>query len=210
MKTKKNTKKRRFAALGTFFEILRESLWSLVKLNLLFLLTCVPVITLGPALAALSGCMIKLAQGDLLEQPCRFYLRIFRRCLKQAFLWGIATLVSVGILGNALFYYGSRISESVIYIPITSLTLVALLFLCGILLHLYSLLAEGVTDNLIQKSALHAAQHMGQTLAAILVSIIMLGLQLWFFPASAPIPLLIGIVLPALVCGLAYKGKEHL
>lgn len=198
----------RFTALKSFFEILGESLWSLVKLNLLFLLTCLPIITLGPALTALSSCMVKLARGDLLEHPCRFYLQTFRRCFKQAFLWGLLTLAVGAILGNALVYYGSRTGESIFFIPVTSLTLVALLFLSGILIHLYPLLADGEQKHLLQKAALHAAQRMGQTLAAILISLFMLGLQLWFFPASVPVPLLIGIVLPALVCGLAYEKKE--
>lgn len=190
--------------MTVFFEILGESLWSLVKLNLLFLLTCLPVVTLGPALAALSGCIVRLVQGDLLEQPCRFYLNTFRRCFKQAFLWGLLTLSGTAVLGNALLYYGSRIGESIFFIPVTSLTLTALLFLFGILVHLYPLLAAGEQEHFLQKAALHAVQRMGQTLAAVLIAAFLLGIQIWFLPASVPIPLLIGIVLPALVCGFAY------
>ena len=208
MKKNKKEDKKRLAALGTFFEILRESLWGLVKLNLLFLLTCLPVITLGPALAALSGCMAKLAQGDLLEQPCRFYLKLFRQSFRRALPWGIVTLLLGIILGNALLYYGSRAGESLLFIPITSLTLVGILFLWGILMHLFFLLADGVQDDLFRKAALHAAQRMGQTLIAILISVLMLGAQYAFFPASAPIPVMIGIVLPALVCGLACAEKK--
>ena len=40
-----------------FIDVLREDLWELCKLNVVCLLTCLPLFTVGPALAALSHCI---------------------------------------------------------------------------------------------------------------------------------------------------------
>ena len=59
-----------------------ERLWDIVCLNLLFLLCCIPVITIGTAVTALYYCMLKISRG----QDCSsagMYIHSFRNNLKQ-------------------------------------------------------------------------------------------------------------------------------
>lgn len=215
------TKKTRFGNLKRFFQLLSESLWSLVKLNLIFLLTCLPVITIGPALTALSGCIQELIQGDVPEEtPLHSYWRIFRSCFKKSILWGLLALLGSLILGNAFLYYLGQASTNGLYLPLASLTLVSLLFLLGILSHLFVLL--GIEDTgtdtascapaktpLFKAAAIHAAMRMGKTLLCLLLSAALLFAQVYFLPNTFPLLLLIGISIPAVICGFGYKDAPE-
>ena len=68
----------------------------LIAANLMFLLFSLPVITTGPALAALYYTMLKVLRGDKDLNPWKTYLSAFRDNLKQGLLvWCAALIVSV-------------------------------------------------------------------------------------------------------------------
>lgn len=192
-------------AFQRFFEVLGESPWSLVKLNLLFILTSIPIVTFGPSLTALNACAAELVRGDIIEErPFHTYRRVFSSCFLRALPWGLLALAANAVLGTALFYYGRLANESWLFVPFTALSLLALLFLWGILIHLFPMLAESDQKNLFQKAALYALERMGKTLTALLLSCILLAVQIFLFPVSLPIILALGIVLPVTICVLAY------
>ena len=56
-------------AFTRFFSILNENLWELVQLNFMFLLTCIPIITTGPALAALTACLSDMVRKRRRDEP---------------------------------------------------------------------------------------------------------------------------------------------
>ncbi len=66
-----------------FKEILTSGLPTMVIWNLLFILTCIPIITIGPSMAAMGFCMNSLVEGDEVKKrccqdlfqciPCKFY-----------------------------------------------------------------------------------------------------------------------------------------
>lgn len=45
-----------------FFDILFRKFWSLIKVNLLFVLACIPVVTIGPAIAGMTK-ILRIMQG---------------------------------------------------------------------------------------------------------------------------------------------------
>lgn len=107
----KDAPKKKGAAL--FFEIFGREFWSLLTLNLVYLLACLPIITIGPATVALSRVTVTMVR-DKNVYPWRDFWDAFRKNLKQGFLFGIpATLFLVAaiwlnlniLLGaNNLFY----------------------------------------------------------------------------------------------------------
>jgi len=92
-------------AFFKFFELVSRKFWKLIQLNAVYLLLCIPVITVGPATAALVHVMRKFA----LEQPI-FVISEFFSAFKKNFLQSLAVGVidvvfTLAILYSAYFYW---------------------------------------------------------------------------------------------------------
>lgn len=53
-------KKKRFFL---FFELYFRKFWKMIELNLLFLVCCIPIVTIGPAIARNDLCVAELCAG---------------------------------------------------------------------------------------------------------------------------------------------------
>ena len=87
--------KRRFFV---FIEVFFHKFWKLIGLNLLFLLSCIPVVTIGPALCAMAYVTRNFAIGKPLFLVSD-YLGTFRKNWKQGFIYGLFFCGSLGIVG---------------------------------------------------------------------------------------------------------------
>lgn len=83
--------------LALFFEIFEREFWQILKLNLLFVVCAAPLVTFGPARAALSRCTVNMVRdipNDVFSD--------FRRAMKQDFrrnaAFGLAELFGIGLL----------------------------------------------------------------------------------------------------------------
>lgn len=194
--------------------VITENLWELVQLNLLFLLTCVPLVTIGPALTALDACFSDILQKQRRDEPILpRYFAAFRSRFLAALPWGLALLAGSFVLGFALFWYGSLASGSWLYVPFTALSLLGLIFFLGILSHLFLLLAEGGMEagetSLPKAAALRALTRMKQTLIGLAAAFILLAAQLLLLPATVPLLLSLGLSVPGLIMTWACMGRRE-
>lgn len=194
--------------------VITENLWELVQLNLLFLLTCVPLVTIGPALTALDACFSDILQKQRRDEPILpRYFAAFRSRFLAALPWGLALLAGSFVLGFALFWYGSLASGSWLYVPFTALSLLGLIFFLGILSHLFLLLAEGGMEagetSLPKAAALRALTRMKQTLTGLAAAFILLAAQLLLLPATVPLLLSLGLSVPGLIMAWACMGRRE-
>lgn len=70
----------------------------LVLLNVLFVVSCLPVVTLGPALCALTAAAMKVVRGES-QSTFDDYVTSFRQNLKPGIVLGMAATVLVAALG---------------------------------------------------------------------------------------------------------------
>lgn len=91
--------KRRFFA---FWELLFHKFWKLVGLNSLFLISCLPVVTIGPALCAMAYITRNFVSGKPLFLFSDYW-GAFRKNAKQGLLYGLFFCGSLAILGAAIF-----------------------------------------------------------------------------------------------------------
>ena len=194
--------------------VITENLWELVQLNLLILLTCVPLVTIGPALTALDACFSDILQKQRRDEPILpRYFAAFRSRFLAALPWGLALLAGSFVLGFALFWYGSLASGSWLYVPFTALSLLGLIFFLGILSHLFLLLAEGGMEagetSLPKAAALRALTRMKQTLTGLAAAFILLAAQLLLLPATVPLLLSLGLSVPGLIMAWACMGRRE-
>ena len=97
-----------------FFEIYIRRFWDLIKVNLLFLLFCIPIVTIGPAL---SGMTYVIRNYTREEHSFIFndFWKAFKNNLKQSFPTGIIQILSLGIFYYVISFYYYNLSLGVVY-----------------------------------------------------------------------------------------------
>lgn len=183
-----------------FLEILQQESAALLKLNLLFLLACIPVVTIPPALFALNQTARAMAAG----RPARCrpgFFSSFRRYWKTACGAFFLTVLPQAAAGVGMsFYLGFAAANPIFYLPFM---LCSTIFLVSLLAsaYLYGLLADG---RVLDKGTLRLALALGMgkpfraVLAALCYYVPLAAAVLWF-PLSGIYLLLIGFALPCLL-----------
>ena len=88
-------KKKRFFY---FFELFGRKFWKLVELNLLYLLCCIPVVTIGPATCGLVYILRNFANEKPVFMVSDFF-DAFKSNFKQGFVLGLLDILSVVLSG---------------------------------------------------------------------------------------------------------------
>jgi uncharacterized membrane protein YesL len=87
-----------------FFDIFGRKFWKLIQLNLIYVLFCLPVVTFGPATAA----MTLVCRRFYLEQPIFLFdefFTAFKKNFKQSIAVGIADVIIVFLGLYAFLFY---------------------------------------------------------------------------------------------------------
>ena len=93
-----------------FWELFANKFWTFFRLNLIYILFCLPVVTIGPATAALTAMM----RNIYLERPqfiWHDFVGEFKKNFKQAFFVGILDLIAIAV-GVFTFVEFSKATES--------------------------------------------------------------------------------------------------
>ena len=89
-----------------FWELFFNKLGTFFKLNLIYLLFCLPVVTIGPATAALTAMM----RNIYLERPqfiWHDFVQYFKKNFKQGFAIGLIDIAAVAVFVVLFIQYGS-------------------------------------------------------------------------------------------------------
>ena len=93
-----------------FWELVKEELAIVLIVNLLFILTCLPVVTIPPALFSLHMVMRKIVLGEE-GVHVRDYFTAFKQGWKRAYGAFFLTAVPMGIAGYGAVFYLRRAPE---------------------------------------------------------------------------------------------------
>lgn len=162
-----------------------------VELNILWLLCCIPIFTIGPSTTAFYYAMINLVRGEegYVHQD---FFRSFRRNFKQSTLVGLL-LTALGAF-LAVDIYIARTSGKGIYTFMMVFFFIIFVFWSFITLYTFPLLAkfENSTKNTLIRAFTLSVQNFPQTLMMLFVVV----LAVWL------IHLMPGLVFvaPGLVC----------
>ncbi len=169
-----------------FIEIYFGKFWKLVELNLLYLLFCLPIVTFGPATAA----MLKIARNYTQARPtfmCSEFWKTFKSCFKQSFVMGLIDILFVVAIFVALPMYNSMAKEnSVFFVPFILCMSFALVFL---MMHFYIYLMIVSTNLTLPKIVKNAfflvCIGLKSSLLTLLVLFIEVALLFLFLPYSS-------------------------
>lgn len=186
-----------------FFQIIWIEFWNLILLNILYVLFCLPIITIPAATAAFTAELCDMVRDRPRMLVHRFW-SVFKRDFRQATLLGLIGLLLfallIGLLTAVLFFLPPIFTY--LLLPATAIVL----FLCCMAwIYVYPLLA--VTDlplRHIVKNAfslsLMCAKHAA---AAVVACGLLLYYALLYFPISIPF-LLFGVLsILGLICTFA-------
>lgn len=198
-------------ALFLFFERLNDNLWDLVKLNFLFLVSCIPVLTIGPALSALGICTDRMADEDSEKEEglFSFYKRAFRSASRQALPLGIFAVFFSAVSGSAFFFYMNLADTRIIFVlPAAGILLLFLLAWC-VLIHAFPICGARETGALLVKQAARQALlTLPRTLGALICMLVLLLAQVLGFPALLPLTLALGFSVPAFIGSVSVGGRR--
>lgn len=182
-----------------FMQIIQEEFLSLIKLNLLFLVSCLPVLTIPPALFATHRVVRKLVLGEAV-MCWRDYKSAFKAGWKRAYGAFFLTALPAALGGYGALFYLRHMNQSLLLIlPFAFCTCVSLIITLSST-YLYGLLCDGMS----LKNAVPPALLLGvaRPLRAILAALSWYGLPLLailFFPLSGAYLMLIGFTFPFLL-----------
>lgn len=205
--------------------MITDGLPALVIWNLLFLLCSIPLITIGPAMAALGFCTNALVIDDRPQKgAAKLFLNAFKASFFKALPIGIYFLFVTILFGGGFFVYSYLSPEHAAYVSMSSISLVVLTLFWGVIAHLYPMMFDyektdwekkTVTMNskklreLITESVYRALERMIPTAFALIFSVFCLGLLILFLPATVPLLFTLGFSAAAVAAALAHTESPY-
>lgn len=166
-----------------FIELFKRKFWRLIELNLIYILFCIPIITFGPATAALTHIMRQF----YLERPVFIFhdfLTAFKKNFKASIGIGIADLLVFFGAWFALSYYQEALQTSEYYWLLVGMLVAAIMIFTIMNFYIY---LEIVALNLKMKAILKNA---------FFLSSIAIVKNLFTFMVSAVIIMVVFMVIP--------------
>ncbi len=179
---------------GGFFGFMNK-LGDMFFLNLVFILTCIPVVTIGPALTALYTVTLKMAKGQE-GYVVKSYFKAFKDNLKQGLPVGIVLEIALFVLiydAKVLLY-----SEAVYGAPGFFITIAAVVLIVMMVHYLFPLMAryENKLSTTILNSIILAVSKLPTTILLVALTAVPVVL-VWTWPYMGIYVICIGVVLSA-------------
>ena len=185
--------------LPRLMEIIGDQCGALLKVNLLFLAGCIPVVTIPLSLYAMNHVVRRIVT----DQPVRCfrdYREAFQRDWRRGYAAFLLTAVPMVLSGGGMwFYLGYAASNPLFFLPflVCSTIFLVVLLSSGCL---YGLLDSGRSvKESVRLAALLGVAKPSRTVPAALSCYGLLVLAILFFPISGLYLLLIGFSLPCLL-----------
>ena len=125
--------------------------FDLLILNWIFILTCLPIITIGPALTALYSVTLKMANGD---NPYIFktYFRTFTQNFKESIILWLPLLFGLLFFSADLYIVHTQLDESLLFLQFPILFFI----FCIISIIIYAFPVFAIFDNSLAKTTKNA------------------------------------------------------
>jgi uncharacterized membrane protein YesL len=181
-----------------------EFIMNAFLLNLLWLVLCLPILTVFPATTAMYGVVREWKKQNDIRIFFAFF-RLFKENFKQSFLIGILWLVFTGLLLGDLIII-NQLNSSVKYILFSFLFLMGILYLF-VSIYIFPVLVhyQVTWKNAIKNAMLLSISRLHHTILSILIIAAVMVLC-FYLPAA----MMLGFSISAyLVYSLVSRGFHH-
>ncbi|MGO7399476.1 DUF624 domain-containing protein [Rhizobium ruizarguesonis] len=175
--------------LALFAEILVREWWEMVKLNFLFILAGLFVVTLPAALAAMARVSVALVE-DRSTYLLRDFTEAFLRYFWRATAWGLALAVALAVCIHAIATYGAGARDNLLLSAPLTVALVATAFVAVLACHLVILMVmrDLPALQLLRLAALASVVRPFPALAALAFTAGLWLAHILFYPVSVFMP----------------------
>ena len=194
------------------------SIFNLIMANLFFMVTCIPIITIGPALTSLYKITFEILDGEevfLLSD----YFGTFFKTFKRSFITWVPMLLLSLIMSYSVFLVWAGLEGTSFWMMIPPLLVLFILFSVGA--YAFPLLSQcyDPLKVILKDSLLLAVAHLPTTIFIFIVHAGLAGMLIAFDAVSVTllsIMVFMGFALTALLCSvflrkifLPYLPKEE-
>lgn len=183
-------KKKGFARV---METLWREFWSLLMLNILFLVSCLPVVTIPAALTAMNRITVTMVRDENFFLWADYW-KAFKRDFLKSLLAGVIFVIAMALFLVAVLFYLSLAQDSTRVFMVVAAFAIAL-FVIAYMASLYFFPMLALVDlpmkALLRNSFMLMFVNIGRSLLALLFCAVLLGLGIGMMPLSAPFVLLI-------------------
>lgn len=190
----------------SFFHVCWENLLTLTGLNLLFLLLCLPVITIPASTAALARSCQDILLG--VGHPFRSFFHSFRKNLWAAVPAGVVLAgVPAGLVYGGVFY-SHMVQESEIWLVCAIFCFVGsyVTFCAGAIGFQIIARVELSAAAVLRDAVLLLLQNPRLLFSWLLLAFLFPAVTLWFFPRSFPVLVLLPCALFSLAAARGTMG----
>lgn len=176
----------------------------LMILNLVTLICCIPIITIGASMTALHYVLLKMVRNEE-GYIVKAFFKSFKQNFKQAtIIWLVVLLfIIIFVVDIFVFNYSGIQFPQVLRVILLALAFFASMTMC----YIFPLLSrfENTILQTLKNALLMSILNLPKTLLMMVVYI--LPMVAWYFSAMAmPIIFLFGISAPAYVAAMLYSG----
>lgn len=187
-----------------FLDVLYREFWPMIGLNLLFVVYCIPIVTIGASYAAMNALLIRM----LRDKPVDVFPD-FRQAFKENFKGGTGIFLIQGAVVWALLvniqFYGTMNP----YIQSATKIFAVLLVFVNIYLMPVLVSVELPLRHVVKNSFFLVFLNLKYTIPVGILTLIVYFLNVWFIPYSIFPNLLCGVVfLSYITCFCCYYGIE--
>lgn len=175
--------------LELFFDLFAREFTSLIKLNIYFIISCIPIVTIGPAIGALTAVTMRMVQdepSDILYD----FREAFKKNWKYSSISGIiAVIFMIAICFSIKFCIES---DGIIYNMTISFIVVIVILLGFSSIYVYPMIVkiELSLKVIFRNSFLLGILNLKYSLITLLLNIGLLEMSIIFMPFTLPIMLL--------------------
>lgn len=187
----KNAPKKK--GIARYLETLWREFFPLLKLNLLFLISCIPVVTIPAALTAMNRITVTMVR-DRNYFMLSDYWDAFKRDFWHSLVAGVIIAAAFGLFGlSTWFYYMLAQASNKVLLALAGVSLCLLLSAYGTAVYFFPMLAmvELPVKKLLLNSFIMVYSCFKRSIPAILISLILLLAGIGMLPYSMPFVLLI-------------------
>lgn len=187
-----------------FGSIFKREFWNLIKLNLIFILFSIPIVTIGSSYAALTKVTTKMIWDENIYAFSDFY-EAFKSEFKRTLPIGIALLaIMFLIFFSGMFYLQASAENQTFYIIFLFLCFVSLI-ICLSLVFLFPLLVSIDLPVLatIKNSFILGIVCIKQSLPCVLLELAIWFVMYLYFPLSLPIIIVFTVAFISLINSFA-------
>lgn len=192
-----------------FFELYFRKFWKLLELNLLFLLCCLPIVTIGPAIAGLTYILRNYADERPTFMMSEFF-DAFRKNWKQSLgLFLLDAAVSALAIFALMFYWKNAREGSFAFLPVgICLLVLVIMFFMRYYAYLMAVTVELKFRHILKNALIFAFLGLRTNVITTFFVLLITVPMVWFFPYSLVLVPFFGFATPGFVA--VYNSYPYL